>query len=86
MALRRGRLDPDRLPDILAELSLLPVDVDNAGARDAWGEPLAQALATGLTLYDALYVELARRHGRPLATFDAALRRAAIVAGIAVLP
>lgn len=86
MALRRGRLGPDHLPRILAELSLLPVVVDDAGARDAWADPLAQALTTGLTLYDALYLELATRRGVPLATFDAALRHAALTAGVAVLP
>jgi predicted nucleic acid-binding protein len=86
MALRRGRLDPDRLPRIMAELSVLPVVVDDVGARDAWAEPLAQALATGLTLYDALYLELAKRHGLPLATFDAALRRAAVSTGVVALP
>jgi predicted nucleic acid-binding protein len=86
MALRRGRLDPDRLPRMLAELSRLPAAVDAAGARDAWAEPFAQALTTGLTLYDALYLELARRREVPLATFDAAFRHAAIAAGVVVLP
>jgi predicted nucleic acid-binding protein len=86
MALRRGRLGPDHLPLILAQLSTLPVAVDDVGARDAWAEPLARALATGLTLYDALYLELAERRGVPLATFDAALRHAALAAGVAVLP
>jgi predicted nucleic acid-binding protein len=86
MALRRGRLNPGQLPVILAELSTLPLVVDDSGAREGWAEPLAQALATGLTLYDALYLDLARRHGLPLATFDAALRHAALVVGVAVLP
>jgi predicted nucleic acid-binding protein len=86
MALRRGRLGPDALPQVLAELALLPVVVDDAGARDAWAEPLALALATGLTLYDALYLELAKHRGAPLATFDAALRHAALATGVAVLP
>lgn len=86
MALRRGRLTPDSLPGILAELSVLPVTVDDAGAQDAWADPLAQALATGLTLYDALYLELARRRGLPLGTFDAALRQAALTVGVPVLP
>ncbi|MBD0274796.1 MAG: type II toxin-antitoxin system VapC family toxin [Acetobacteraceae bacterium] len=86
MALRRGRLASDSLPEILARLAVLPVAVDDAGAHDAWAEPLAQALATGLTLYDALYLELATRHGLPLATFDAALRHAAAAVGVAVLP
>lgn len=35
----------------------------------------------GLTLYDAAYLELALRLGVPLATFDAALARAAGVEG-----
>lgn len=86
MALRRGRLTADRLPRILAELSMLPVSVDASGAHEAWAGPLAQALATGLTLHDALYLELAKRCGLPLATFDAALRHAALTAGVAVLP
>ena len=85
MALRRGRLDPGRLPQILAELSLLPVLVDDAGAHAAWAEPLAQTLTTGLTLYDALYLELAGRHDLPPASLDAALRHAALAAGVTVL-
>lgn len=86
MALRRGRLHPKGLAEVLAALSMLPVVVDGAGAHDAWAEPLVQALSTVLTLYDALYLELAKRHGLPLATFDAALRRAALGTGVAVLP
>lgn len=86
MALRRGRLHREGMAEALAMLSLLPVVVDDAGARGAWAEPLVQALATGLTLYDALYLELAKRHRSPLATFDAALRRAASGVGVAVLP
>jgi predicted nucleic acid-binding protein len=86
MALRRGRLQPEGLAQALAALSVLPVTLDDAGARNAWTAPLAKALATGLTLYDALYLELAARHGLPLATFDAALRRAALETGVAIVP
>jgi predicted nucleic acid-binding protein len=86
MALRRGRLDQVNLLRAMAELSLLPLAVDDRGAREAWTEPFAQALSRGLTLYDALYLELAKRQGMPLGTFDAALRHAAIGAGVAVLP
>lgn len=50
MALRRGRLSPDRLPLTLAGLSALPVTVDDAGAHDTWADPLAGAPATSLTL------------------------------------
>ena len=38
-----------------------------------------------LTLYDAAYLELSLRRGLPLATFDAALRRAANAANVALL-
>jgi predicted nucleic acid-binding protein len=82
MAVRRGRLDRERLPLILAELSTLAVETDAAGAEDAWAAPLGQALATGLTLYDALYLELALRRSLPRASFAAALRRAASAVGV----
>lgn len=86
MALRRGRMERDRLPRILAELSTLAVEVDMTGAEDAWAAPLGLALSTGLTLYDALYLELAVRRALPLASLDAALRRAAQRMGVPILP
>ena len=39
----------------------------------------------GLTVYDAVYLELALRTGSPLATLDAQLRRAASEAGVEIL-
>ena len=41
------------------------------------GDVLALARHRGLTVYDAAYLELARREGAPLATLDAALATAA---------
>ncbi|HMS36004.1 MAG TPA: type II toxin-antitoxin system VapC family toxin, partial [Arachnia sp.] len=38
----------------------------------------------GLSAYDALYLELAVRHGATLAIFDLALERAARAEGVAV--
>ena len=35
----------------------------------------------GLSMYDAVYLELAQRSGVPLATLDQALARAAVAAG-----
>ena len=46
------------------------------------GEALANARAFQLTAYDAVYLELARREGLPLATLDKGLRAAATKAGI----
>jgi predicted nucleic acid-binding protein len=41
---------------------------------------LRRAIETGLTVYDAIYLSLAERHGADLLTCDAALARAAEVA------
>jgi len=46
------------------------------------GEALANARSFQLTAYDAVYLELARREGLPLATLDKGLRAAAVKAGI----
>ena len=48
-------------------------------------EILRLARELGLTSYDALYVDLARREGLPLATLDKRLRAAAAKAGVALL-
>jgi predicted nucleic acid-binding protein len=42
-----------------------------------WSETLGLADRFGLTIYDAAYLEVARRQGLPLATGDHALRQAA---------
>jgi predicted nucleic acid-binding protein len=39
----------------------------------------------GLTVYDAAYLELARRRNLPLATLDQALRAAALTEGVPLL-
>ena len=48
-------------------------------------EILRLARELGLTSYDALYVDLARREGLPLATLDKRLRAAAAKTGVALL-
>lgn len=86
MAFRRGRLALGSIPQILAQASTLRLAVDGEGADDAWAEPLRLSLASGLTLYDAIYLELAMRRGLALATLDAALREAARERGVPLLP
>ena len=39
----------------------------------------------GLSSYDAVYLELAMRHGLPIATQDAKLKEAAVAAGVSIL-
>lgn len=81
---RRGRVAPEEHALALERLAALPA------ARDTlpWlAEPaLTLARRHRLTLYDALYLELAARRALPLATLDAALRRAAAAEGVALLP
>ena len=79
VAQRRGRLHEDEVIERLASLGQLPILTDR--------EPDLQitmelAIARGLSFYDAMYVELARRRQLPLATLDAALARAAIAEGL----
>ena len=42
------------------------------------------ARARKLTVYDAAYLELARRERLPLATLDGALEKAAVAEGVAL--
>ena len=71
---RRGRLTESDTATSLRGLARLRVTVDGLpnGA-----DVLTLARRRGLTVYDAAYLELARREGAPLATLDAALETAA---------
>lgn len=86
MAERRGDLSgadvEDALDQILATAaSKLDTETDLVSARDA----LANSRSFRLTAYDAVYLDLARREGLPLATLDKRLRAAAAKAGVALL-
>ena len=85
MGVRRGRHDADFRDATLADLALLPVRVDPDTDRQAWGATAQLAARQRLTLYDAAYLELARRRGLPLATLDRELRTAASDEGVALL-
>lgn len=80
---RRGRISSERRAEIARELHDLPVQVDH----DLPGFPALDALAaaTGLSAYDAAYLELAVRKQLPIASQDAALVRAARASGLKVL-
>lgn len=66
----------------LERLSALGLTVDEASARDAFGQTSALAEQYGLSVYDAVYLELAIRRGLPLGTRDRALQSAAERSGI----
>lgn len=79
MAERRGRLTPQQTGEALAELEALDIDLDHT-PDDA--TTLRLARDHRLSVYDALYLELAIRQRRELASLDKALRRAAGLEGI----
>jgi predicted nucleic acid-binding protein len=81
MAERRRRTAIDRTTGFLADLEPLNLEVDYHPQ-----EAIVMGLARRhmLTIYDASYLELAKRRNLPLATIDQALARAAAAAGVAV--
>ena len=82
VASRRGRLSPDAPTERLDALRDLPVRTDS-GLDLSIAFVLAQK--HGLSYYDAVYLELAKRHSAPIATLDKALARAAGIEGVPVL-
>ena len=79
---RRGRIAPADTETALSMLERLRIRFDHAPRS---GEVLHLARAYGLTACDAVYLELALRERRPLATLDRELARAADKAGVEVI-
>jgi predicted nucleic acid-binding protein len=82
---RRRLLPAEKEESYLAALLALPLTVEPAEPLRSWTNILAVARRFGLTSYDAAYLELAARTRSPLATLDAALRRAARKEGLGFL-
>ena len=74
VAERRGRLSAGDVKERLDALKGLPIRTDEALDLEA---AFDLARAYGLTFYDAVYLELAKRENAELATMDAELGRAA---------
>ena len=76
---RRGRISSDEVKERLDALKSLPIvadeELDLLSAFDL-------ARSHGLSLYDAIYLELAVREGAELATLDESLGRAADAEGV----
>jgi predicted nucleic acid-binding protein len=85
MGVRRGRHDAAFRDATLADLALLPVSRDPHTSREAWGATLRLAELHRLTLYDAAYLELAKRIHLPLATLDKDLGPGARAKGVILL-
>ncbi len=85
VATRRGRIRVDEWPEIRASLEALPIEIEPASTSRVWGESLELAKTHHISVYDAMYLELAVRLQLPLATLDRALLAAAPVVGIEAL-
>ncbi len=84
VALRRNRISAAERADALADLAELDISVDPETEERAWNATTQLADLYGLSIYDAAYLELARRRRMPLATLDKALIRAAEAGGVGV--
>ncbi len=81
-ACKRGRMNAQQAQEAIAQLQMLPIDID-PDPPDA-ANVLALALRYDLSSYDAAYLDLALRRQLPIATQDAALAEAARLAGVGV--
>ncbi|MCC6621398.1 MAG: type II toxin-antitoxin system VapC family toxin [Deltaproteobacteria bacterium] len=82
LAVRRGRLRRQDAARFTELLRALPIASHPPASIDAL---VTIAHETGLTAYDATYLELAARLGAPLATRDDRLARAARARGVALI-
>ena len=78
---RLGQPEIRRFAKLLENLSLVQ---DSQSLSEHLSTVLPLARAHGLSAYDAAYLELAARHGAPLATLDRKLRKAAETAGVQI--
>jgi predicted nucleic acid-binding protein len=84
-AIRRGRIDTDYRDASIADLAILNIAVDVESDRQVWSTTLKLADRFRLTLYDAVYLELAQRLALPLASLDRQLRGAGDALGLVLL-
>jgi predicted nucleic acid-binding protein len=81
-AIRRKRIDRRYRDDSLADLRLLPIEIDGESDARVWPSAVPLADRFGLSVYDACCLELAQRRDLPLATLDARLRSASGALGL----
>ncbi|WP_040848488.1 type II toxin-antitoxin system VapC family toxin [Nitrospirillum viridazoti] len=85
MAERRNRISASDRQNALQQLARLPIAFDEDGNARLWDAVSNLALRHGLSVYDAIYLELALRSGLPLATLDNALRQAAASSNVPLI-
>jgi len=83
---RRGNLTSDQVARSMRLVEqLLGEAIETIASVVSFRQVLATARSFRLTAYDAVYLEIARSEGVPLATLDRALRAAAQQAGVELL-
>jgi len=83
---RRGNLTSDQVARAMRLIEqLLAETIETIASIVSFRQVLATARSFRLTAYDAVYLEIARSEGVPLATLDRALRAAAPQAGVELL-
>ena len=80
---RRGRMTQDDSARFLALLGRLPIEISPVETGGGIAPILDSARTSGLSCYDAAYLDMARRFGMPLATLDRKLPEAAATVGVA---
>ncbi len=85
VAFRRGRTSAAFRDQALQRLQRIPISVDMETDTRAWSNTLPLAEQTGLSVYDASYLELAIRLRLPLASADHKLCEAAERAGVPLI-
>lgn len=82
MAMRRKRIDRGYRDQAIEQLASLPIEIDAETALHVWASTLEHADRYALTVYDAIYLELAVRRQLPLASLDKDLVEAGRRAGL----
>jgi len=80
----RGRIRTEDWARIRTNLEALPIEIEPVSTSRVWGTVLEVAHERRLSVYDAMYLELAVRMRLPLATLDRALAAAGSSAGVEV--
>lgn len=82
MAMQRKRIDRGYRDQAIEQLASLPIEIDSETALHVWASTLELADRHALTVYDAIYLELAIRRQLPLASLDKELIEAGRRAGL----
>lgn len=85
VGMRRGRMTAEQVRETFELLSKLRIQPQFGLSIQEMRLVTSLAIKTGLSAYDATYLELAQRYSIPIATADAKLQSAAVSKGISLV-